>query len=193
MAPCCQPPFSAAFTSPDLIKQAADKRRDGNFRILIGDGFRHHSRLDFCLELTKGYRTAQETSGAETACRDGLNSLPRPSLINKPALFAIQLLNIKYQVPIKRLGNCAELKTKTLRHSTEIRQEHLSCPAATHAASTCSSLHYSQSLLDYGRWLFRCTAGRSRNRASHLLDCGTGLRRQFAARFSPSRFSESAF
>ncbi|MCO8248337.1 hypothetical protein [Comamonas thiooxydans] len=48
--------------------------------------------------LTKNYKTAQETSGVETTCGDGLNSLPR-SLINKPALFAIQLRNIKYQVP----------------------------------------------------------------------------------------------
>ena len=90
--------------------------------------------------LTKNYKTAQETSGVETTCGDGLNSLPR-SLINKPALFAIQLRNIKYQVPstkyqvpIKCLGNCAEPKTKTLRHSTEIRQKRLSHPAAAHAA-----------------------------------------------------------
>ncbi|GAO72934.1 putative ABC transporter permease/ATP-binding protein [Comamonas sp. E6] len=37
-------------------------------------------------------------------------------------------------MPIKRLGNCAEPKTKTLRHSTEIRQKRLSHPAAAHAA-----------------------------------------------------------
>ncbi|MGJ7463837.1 MULTISPECIES: hypothetical protein [Comamonas] len=59
-------PCSAALTAPDLIKQAADKRRDGIFRILLGwmDSSITPSSIS-AWKFPEDYKAGQENRGME--------------------------------------------------------------------------------------------------------------------------------